>query len=261
MEVWKKFELDCTEYLCKTYGNKFYHLGFSDSTVSDIKFYDGSKSFFIEAKMPSAQSGQFVLLPNYEEKKFDFSLKNKSDVDENVEFIIDYMNKNFDKFASAGTKGVNIDLPQELFGSWITKAYSQRGVEFFMTKGNNYIIFPIEKYTEYFNISGKYRIKRSGTNVLSKKYHDIAKIKIKQLYDSAVFSTDENNELFAMINDKLISNIISLDEFDIYLSKAKDSFYKVKKRSNTRNLNVIFSIKLIKDQNQQDLKAFINRIM
>ncbi|MDY6065781.1 MAG: hypothetical protein SPI59_05570 [Finegoldia sp.] len=261
MEDWKKFELDCTEYLNNTYGSNFIHHGFSDSTVSDIEFNNGIKSFFIEAKMNFAQSGQFVLLPNYDEKKFIFSSNNKSDIDENVEFIMDYMNKNFDKFAKAGTRGVNINLPQKLFSNWIIKSYRKRGVEFLITKGNDYIVFPIQRYLDYFNISGKYRIKQSGTNKLAKKDHDKAKARIKQLYYDAEFITDANNELFAKIDNQIISNIISLDEFDLYLSKEKDSLYKVKKRSNTRNLNVIFSIKLIKEQDQQDLKSFINRIL
>ena len=95
MENWRKFELECVDYLNKTYGNYFSHLGFSDSTTSDIEYKKDEKSFCIEAKMPSAQSGQFVLLPDSDKKEFVFSPRNKSKIDENVEFIIDHMNKNF----------------------------------------------------------------------------------------------------------------------------------------------------------------------
>ncbi|WP_313018939.1 hypothetical protein [Acetoanaerobium noterae] len=57
--------------------------------------------FYIEAKMPSAQSGQFVLLPDSDKKEFVFSPRNKSKIDENVQFIIDHMNKNFSKYENA----------------------------------------------------------------------------------------------------------------------------------------------------------------
>lgn len=260
MEAWKIFELNCTEYLNKVFGNNFHHLGFNDSTVSDIRYDDGLKSFYIEAKMPSAQSGQFVLHPDEEKGIFEFSSRNKSKMDENVAFIIDYMNDNFEKYATAGTKGLEIDLPQELFGNWITSTYRQSGVEFFITKGDDYIIFPIEKYVDYFNISATFREKRSGTNKLPKIHHQLAKIKIKHLYTNAEFSTDVKNELFVQLNDKLISNIISLEDFDLYLSHIGNRSYKVKKRSNTKNSNVIFSIKLIKNQSEEDLQSFIDRI-
>lgn len=51
--------------------------------------------------MPSAQSGQFVLLPDSDKKEFVFSPRNKSKIDENVQFIIDHMNKNFSKYENA----------------------------------------------------------------------------------------------------------------------------------------------------------------
>lgn len=93
MSDWRQFELECVDYLKKQYGNFFEHLGFSDSTTSDIKYNRGDKSFFIEAKMPQAQSGQFVLLPDLKNRKFIFSPRNKSEMDK-VKFSVidsDYM--------------------------------------------------------------------------------------------------------------------------------------------------------------------------
>ena len=52
MENWRKFELECVDYLNTTYGNYFSHLGFSDSTTSDIEYKKDEKSFFIEARCP-----------------------------------------------------------------------------------------------------------------------------------------------------------------------------------------------------------------
>ncbi len=45
MENWRKFELECVDYLNKTYENYFSHLGFSDSTTSDIEYKKDEKSF------------------------------------------------------------------------------------------------------------------------------------------------------------------------------------------------------------------------
>lgn len=256
MEAWKKFELDCTDYLNKTYGNKFSHLGFSDSTVSDIKFCDGKKSFFIEAKMPSAQSGQFVLLPNFEERKFEFSLKNKSKIDDNVTFIIDYMNENFDSFANAGTKGLDINLPQSLFSNWITNIYHQNGVKFFITKGTDFIIFPIEKYQDYFNISCKYRIKKSGSSGIPKYLqHDVLRI-IRQHDPSC--TPNDSFEIQTLKNLDKFSFTIGNNDF--LLKKKSENLYRVRKLSNTKNANVIFSINLVQEQNECDLKTFIDMI-
>ena len=91
---WKEFEVFCVTYLNKTYGNKFVKKGESDSTASDILF-TGNNPFYIEAKMPHSQCGQFVLIPNKSEYKFDYSPKNKSEINPYTQEIMQFMSENF----------------------------------------------------------------------------------------------------------------------------------------------------------------------
>lgn len=256
MENWRKFELECVDYLNKTYGNYFSHLGFSDSTTSDIEYKSDEKSFFIEAKMPSAQSGQFVLLPESDKKEFVFSPRNKSKIDENVEFIIDHMNKNFSKYENAGTRGEEIYLSQDLFSNWIISNYKNQGVEFFITKGKDFIIFPIEQYSQYFKINCNFRVKKSGSsNVPKSRQNDV----LNQLSNMDIE--------FVLLDDFMIKSTQSIDNIrfsiadsDYMIRKYDDDTYRIRKLSNTNNPNVIFSIKLIKDQDKFDLEKFKSRL-
>lgn len=256
MEKWKEFELDCTNYLNKNYGKFFYHLGFSDSTVSDIKYCNGNKEFYIEAKMPYAQSGQFVLLPDFQNKKFIFSPKNKSTKNTYTDLIIRYMNKDFDKYMNAGTAGKDVLINQNLLSDWVISSYRKKGVKFFITKDNGYIIFPIEKFGEYFKITAKYRIKKSGSSKVSKsRQADVIDI------------INSMNIIFELLDDFNIASNMLLDkkrfkvlDSDYMFSYLKDNIYRIRKLSNTRNANVIFSIKLLKNQDARDLNNFINSL-
>lgn len=265
MEKWKKFELECTEYLNKKYGNKFIHQGFSNSTVSDIKYENNSKTFYIEAKMPSAQSGQFVLLPDYENKEFIFSPRNKTEQDENTDFIIQYMNNDFEKFSKIGTSGEDIDIDQSIFKDWIINTYRQKKVKFIITKGSDYIILPLEKYGNYFSISAKYRIKRSGSNPLPKYLrNDICK-QLNQL--DIKYTTVDNSKEGLETKKFYINSKTNVDRFifpfennNFMLSFDKDDIYEVRKLGKTQNPNVIFSIYLLKEQDPADLKNFISNL-
>lgn len=252
MENWKKFELECVDYLNKTYGNNFHHLGFSDSTTSDIKYISNKNSFFIEAKMPSAQSGQFVLLPDFDKKKFVFSPRNKSKIDGNVEFIIDHMNKNFSKYKNAGTRGEEITLSQELFSNWIINNYKSQGVNFIITKGLDFIIFPIERYGHYFEITSNFRVKKSGSSSVPKSRQN-----------DVLSYLNSKNINFVLLDDFMIKSSEAIDNMkfsikdaDYMIRKSEKDIYKIRKLSNTRNANVIFGIKLINEQNPSDLNQF-----
>lgn len=66
MTVWEEFEIQCTNYLNKRFGDyaEFIHQGGADSTVLDILVNTNSgHSFYIDTKHSPAQCGQFVLLP------------------------------------------------------------------------------------------------------------------------------------------------------------------------------------------------------
>ena len=78
------------------------------------------------------------------------------------------MNQDFHTFREAGTKGKDIDMPNgsTIFSDWIIQTYQDKGVKFFIT--NNNTILPIERFRAYFDVSAKYRIKRSGSGNVGK---------------------------------------------------------------------------------------------
>lgn len=249
-KTWKDFENDCYNYLTNTYGTNctFEKLGESDSTQTDIKVTNKKGSFFIEVKEPKAQCGQFVLFPDIENKQFNFSNSNKSLENEHTSVIINHINNDFDMFKNAGTKGTNLDINQNTIDNWVIDYYINKSVEFFMTKtkNNDYLLIPTNELNDYFNITAKYRTKKSGSSSAPQNTHDeiiqtlqqeysITNTKIidKKLY---VFGGEDLNKTKFKIPSKLT------DKF--YLSAKDNNKLEVKKLSLNANMNVIFSISL-----------------
>lgn len=112
---WKTFEEECVAYLKRKYGRQFKLKGGSDSTLSDIFFNNGLKCFYIEAKMPSAQCGQFVLIPDSDNRIFKYSNKNKTNENEYTRMIVEFMNSNFECFCNSGTAGIDINMQKLVF--------------------------------------------------------------------------------------------------------------------------------------------------
>ena len=258
MNVWEKFEEDCTLFLIEQFGEyaKFTHQGKSNSTIPDIKVETKkNKKFYIEAKHSPAQCGQFVLLPNVETKKFEYSRLNSTDINEFSQIIINHMNNDFEKFKEAGTAGKTIEFEncRDIFNQWIIKTYKDKGVKFFIT--NNYVVLPIEKFADYFNVSAKYRIKRSGSSsvgsgninkviqYLTTKYPDV---KLKSVKDKVFIYAEYNlhNERF------------TIGKNEYMISKRADN-YEIRKLSNTFNANVIFSIELKTNNGGISISDFI----
>ena len=192
MKPGEAFEIKCCEHLKKFYKNKnveFYHEGGMDSTKSDIAVVkDGHIDFYIEAKDSLAQSGQFVLIPNEDKGVFEFSPKNHSEPNEMTDIIIDYMNQSFQKFNNAGTAGEALNIDTSVFSQWIIEHYKEKNVKYVISYGRDFVIFPIEKYSDYFDISATYRIKKSGSGEPAKKDVDIITQTINNTYKTAQFS-------------------------------------------------------------------------
>ncbi len=255
----EEFEIKCYEFLKEKYGNNiivFNLEGGMDSTKSDIVVkIKNSTRFYIEAKDTNAQSGQFVLVPNETNRTFIFSSKNKSQENEMTKMIIDYMNSDFDKFSNAGTAGKILDIEPSIFSEWIINHYTDKNVRYFISYLNDFVIIPIRKFSEYFEVSSTYRVKKSGSAKPSQK--DVSTIikKIKEKYSLASFSSIDERQ-FVEIKESIVDKKYIIGDYTYYLSEKKPHFYEIRKLSNTNNMNVIFSIKLIKSQDISDLKEF-----
>lgn len=266
MKPGERFEIECLEYLQEKYGSSniiFKHQDTSDSTRSDIEVIINKKtSFFIEAKDPSAHSGQFVLHPNEENKEFIFPKGNKSNTNYLTDIIIEYMNSEFQRFNNADTAGEKIKLDSSVFSTWIVNYYKQKNVKYFISKyKSNFVIFPIDKFSNYFTPDAKFRIKKSGSGKPAKKNINNIISELRNNYSIQDY-TSEEKRLFVKTNESLAKTYFSVNENQYYLSPTEyEDTFEVRRLSNTRNKNVIFSIELIADQNSSDLLAFEKELL
>lgn len=245
MAIWEEFEIQCTDYLNRRFGAyaRFIHQGGADSTVPDILVETkGGKSFYIDAKHSPAQCGQFVLLPDLETCTFEYSRQNVNRINRYAEMIMDYMNEDFDEFREAGTAGKDIDMRNgsDIFASWIIQTYRDKGAEFFIT--NDFTILPIEEFSNYFEVSAKYRIKRSGSG-------NVGKSRLRPVMDYITShdyvitnSRIDCDKLFVTSTQNLHDTRFILRGIE-YMFSLRGNEYELRKLSNTYNANVIFSIK------------------
>lgn len=246
MAIWQDFEVECTKYLNDNFGlyARFIHEGGSDSTVPDIRVETKiGKRFYIDAKHSPAQCGQFVLLPNVSARCFDYSKLNSTSITPSVQLIIDHMNRDFEAYKEAGTAGKEIIMNNgsDIFTNWIIDTYRNKGTRYFIT--NNYTILPIERFSEYFYVTAKYRIKRSGSSDAGKSNISNVLSYIRS-HDYVIKSTrEEGGKLFVASTQSLHNQRFILRGYE-YMFSLRDSEYEIRKLSNTFNANVIFSINL-----------------
>lgn len=257
MRPGEKFEKDCYEYLKQEYNSTTFHLqGGMNSTKSDIAVIkNGCIDFYIEAKDTSAQSGQFVLLPDEKTETFVFSPRNHSEPNEMTEIMIQYMNNDFHRFYNAGTAGEALDIDSSVFFDWIIEHYIDRSVKYVISYRNDFVILPIRKFSSYFEVIAKYRVKKSGSGYPAKKDLCAVKNKIETLYPSASFEINDT-KLFVTLNEPLCQDRFELGKYTYYFSRIDVNTYKLTRLSNTYNMNVIFSIRLKRNQDINDLSEF-----
>ncbi len=259
MKPGELFEIRCCEYLNRMYNKQniaFHRECGMNSIKSDIAVIKNGKiDYFIEAKDTAAQSGQFVLLPDGETKTFVFSPRNHSKPNEMTEIMIEYMNKNFDRFNNAGTVGESLDIDSSVFADWVIGHYEEKNVKYIISYNNDYVILPIRRLAEYFDILAKYRIKKSGSGEPAKRDIPLVIQTIKKAYPSVSFST-KGKKLFTHISTPIIQDRFILGNYIYYFSEQSLNFYEIRRLSNTYNMNVIFSIQMKRSQDTNDLNEF-----
>lgn len=262
MKPGEAFEIRCQEYLTKVYGKKgltFYRDNSMNSTKSDIEVMkNGITDYFIEVKDTTAQSGQFVLLPDEDTRTFIFSPRNHSNPNTLTEIMIRYMNQYFDQFNNAGTAGQPLNIDSTIFSNWIIGHYKAKNVKYMISYDNNYnnyVIFPIRKFATYFDVLANYRIKKSGSNEPAQKDIPMVTQVIKDMYPHVEFSMI-GKKLFVTVLEHISKDRFVLGKYTYYFSEQRPNYYEIRRLSNTYNMNVIFSIQLKCSQNYNDLLEF-----
>lgn len=285
MEDWKLFELKVTEFLNDYFndtGFTFNSTGGSDSTSSDIAVYYNHKFLkSIEVKLCPAQSGQIVILP--EDGEFIFSSRSIYKDNPYSSEIISHMNKNFQKYNKVSTAGIPIECDKSIFFKWIEYHYTHDKNSDFVIAGKldetkqniqyvNFIKF--SEIENHFSVDCPYRKKRSGTSELPNKYENIFlnefnsfanEKNFKLLKSNWTRSSRGKNKLFIEIDKKLSKSerYLECGDFTSFLS-YKDEYlnkylYEVKKRSNTNNPNIVYTLDLLyKNPNYYGLNSLVN---
>lgn len=265
---WTKFEVKATNYLNETFGDysKFILEGGPNSTKPDIlvKTNNGD-SFYIEAKCNKAQSGQFVVLNKREQKKFMFSPRNRSSNNIYSMAIVDYINMYYDKYKNVGACGINIDIDIDIFSKWIINHYKNSNVKFMITSfNNNYTLFSIEKFKQYFYVKAVIRKKPSGSREAPMKDMDQILGFLKEEFGISKIYRQKGEK-------KSHIYVIAPEKFDEFKFEINGDFYQlnyiseeigceVKKLSKTKNPTVIFSIKSKKGQDPTEINIFNNEL-
>lgn len=262
MKNWNYFEIDCVDYLQGVYSDVTFNImGGNNSAVSDIQVIKNKTwHMTIECKMNEAQSGQFVLYPDYDNKRFVFSTKNKTPYTDTVKVIIDDMNRYFDEYSIPSAKV--LPLSESSISQWVKDYYlNVKQAKYCITKNNTgFLVFPIDKMDDYFTFTAHYRVKNSGSSRPSRKNESEINSLLESLNSNAHVEFI-NKECYVKFNHSDEEFVLAGDKYRYKFSKDGDA-YKVRRLSNTRNANFIVSIKLKKfEQDKQDLLLFENDLM
>ena len=128
-----------------------------------------------------------------------------------------------------------------MFQNWVTEAYKKKNVKYFIV--NDYRIFPLDEFSNNFNLSAKYRVKRSGSAPVGSRDSIQEVLEYVKSHFSITGARIDGKKLFVSSNSELHGIRFVISDTEYMLSK-RGSEFEVRRLSNTFNANVIFSVSL-----------------
>lgn len=246
MPKWEQFEINAAKYLTTNItvdGISFKARGSHDSTASDIIVSLNNKLIFtIECKFSPAQSSQFVVINK--NGRFSISTKSRNTPDGTQE-IIAHMNANSDYYSSQD-ESIPLLCCRELMYSRIVQQIRKKSPLFISSSvienfcpDNPLILDRVDKISSYFDVSGVYRVKQSGTREPAKKDLDLIR---EFFHKKKIKITEKHPKCYIQDPKATISQYFLENKF--FLQDPIDGNREIRKISGTRNKNVIFTLKL-----------------
>jgi hypothetical protein len=268
MKRWEKFEIECCDYLnkkntCQTV--YFQNQGGSNAWVSDIDIRRKETDSLVgkvEIKLCPAQSGQFSLTHDYR-----FSEKNACPMNEHTQNIIGFIKEHPDLYRHVNKRGIPILCNEAWLYDWVKTHYRQKATAFIMTSTRLHgckRIVPIDQIEEYFHVRAVVRRKRSGSRHVPIKERSIVCDQLLRHSEKVGFTFTlgrEKRKTFAYIDQPMALRDLSFGD-GYYLSETRSNRYYIRKKSNTNNINVVFSLRYKgerKEEGWQYIRNFIER--
>lgn len=186
MKDWENFEKEIFEYLkeiLEKYDTIVKHYGKADSTIPDIEITINKtkEKFYIDIKMPASQTSQFVV--EIKNNEFVYGSRNQFKTNKFSEDIIDVLNQNFDFFKNVSQTGLIVPIPEETAFNWVISNMECKNVKFISSIDNkgNKKVFSLKDISLFFDIKTILRRKKSGSQVLPKKYYDDFKFEYRKI--------------------------------------------------------------------------------
>lgn len=268
MKQWEKFENDITQFLQEALEEHdviIKQLGNADSTLPDIEISlkNSDLNLFIETKMPSSQTSQFVV--DIYNDKFIYGTNNKFKANAYSNDIIQILNENYSLYKTVSQSGMIVPVPDTIAVGWIISNMKNKKVEFIISIDNNSNkrIIPIELFSNFFNVKTILRRKKSGSTPLPQKYYNDFEETIKGCFKEYKIFVD-NSRLYVVIDKNLRKSDCYLESrlFEnkkYFLSEKENYIYEVKLTSSTNNPNIIFELS-VKDNIDEDMFTIQNII-
>ena len=264
---WQQFERNVTKFLEDINENnniKVNYKGNSNSKTIDIEILKNKSLLLnIEVKMPISQIGQFVIIDNQEKNRFELSTRLHENNILRTEKILELINLNYLKYNSTSRAGQEVECSKKVKNDSIKEYLKLKNINYIIScdKNSNFKIIHKNNFFNFFKVDKcVIRNKASGSQHISSSAFEEVKKYLKDKYECQIIQKKPKTKVifkkdYSSILEKKVNRYFHINNNKYYLSKNEKSYF-VKKTSNTANPTVIFTLKFLDINIDDDRKIF-----
>ena len=264
---WQKFEKNATKFLEDINNNnniKVIYRGNSNSKTIDIEILKNNLLLLnIEVKMPKSQIGQFVIIDNQEETGFKISPRLHENNIPRTEKILEFINLDYLKYKNTSISGQEVNCSEEIKNDAIKEYLKLKNISYIIScdKNSNFKIIHKDNFFNFFKVDKCIiRKKASGSQHISSSVFGEVRKYLKNEFECQIIQKKPKTEVvfkkdYSSILENKVNRYFYVNNKKYYLSKNQNSYF-VKKTSDTANPTVIFILKFLDNNIDDNRKVF-----